>query len=323
MMEMPRDVNGNIVAPKSQHRIIPVEELRSNYAILQSKRTACELQHWCISLVVVSIFFSALALILTGFMIVKPAIVTQNFLEADCEVITTKHLGRRECKCGGFTNDDPYCMSTYSCLQIRVAYTTKDSIFNDPWSRTIPLPDYSFENETEYGNIADTYEDGTKYGVLFENELQMLSTSNECSFSACRSDSRMNKIDVEHFRNKWGEPSKTYKCFYNPNNATQVISEKKFKKVHIFHALFWPSAILVISLVSYCLVRRCHNEDKKAKRVQNEMRGISSVRKPNFVIDAKERNYMRPIQTESGPIPFNFTSTPAGMSAYDGPCTRG
>jgi hypothetical protein len=50
MMEMPRDVNGNIVAPKSQHRIIPVEELRSNYAILQSKRTACELQHWCISL---------------------------------------------------------------------------------------------------------------------------------------------------------------------------------------------------------------------------------------------------------------------------------
>lgn len=25
------------------------------------------------------------------------------------------------------------------------------------------------------------------------------------------------------------------------------------------------------------------------------MRGISSVRKPNFVIDAKERNYMRPV----------------------------
>jgi hypothetical protein len=49
--------------------------------------------------------------------------------------------------------------SRYSCLQIRVAYTTKDSIFNDPWSRTIPLPDYSFENETEYGNIADTYEE--------------------------------------------------------------------------------------------------------------------------------------------------------------------
>lgn len=47
----------------------------------------------------------------------------------------------------------------YSCLQIRVAYTTKDSTFNDPWSRIIPLPDYDAENETEYGNIADTYEE--------------------------------------------------------------------------------------------------------------------------------------------------------------------
>ena len=60
-----------IQPPPNIHPIIPVEELRGRYAILQSKRQSCELQHWCISLVTISLFFSTIALILCGFMIVR------------------------------------------------------------------------------------------------------------------------------------------------------------------------------------------------------------------------------------------------------------
>jgi hypothetical protein len=44
-------------------------------------------------------------------MIVKPALATQGFKEATCIVEETISLGKRECKCGGFSNDDPYCES--------------------------------------------------------------------------------------------------------------------------------------------------------------------------------------------------------------------
>ena len=52
----------HIVPPPPQHPTIPVEELRPRYAILQSRRESCELQHWCISIVIMSIFFSSCAL---------------------------------------------------------------------------------------------------------------------------------------------------------------------------------------------------------------------------------------------------------------------
>ena len=52
-----------------------------------------------------------LGTVLCGFMIVKPALATQGFKEATCIVEETISLGKRECKCGGFSNDDPYCES--------------------------------------------------------------------------------------------------------------------------------------------------------------------------------------------------------------------
>ena len=42
-------------------------------------------------------------------MIVKPALATQGFKEALCTVEETVSLGKRDCKCDGFSNDDPYC----------------------------------------------------------------------------------------------------------------------------------------------------------------------------------------------------------------------
>ena len=46
-------------------------------------------------------------------MIVKPALATQGFKEALCTVEETVSLGKRDCKCGGFSNDDPYCESRH------------------------------------------------------------------------------------------------------------------------------------------------------------------------------------------------------------------
>merc|ERR1719197_1885475 len=86
-----------IQPPPPQHPTIPVDELRPKYAILQSKRESCELQHWCISIVIMSIFFSSCALVLCGFMIVKPALATQGFREATCTVEETITLGKRDC----------------------------------------------------------------------------------------------------------------------------------------------------------------------------------------------------------------------------------
>ena len=56
--------------------------------------------------------------VLCGFMIVKPALATQGFKEATCIVEETISLGKRECKCGGFSNDDPYCESRNVILKL-------------------------------------------------------------------------------------------------------------------------------------------------------------------------------------------------------------
>ena len=62
-------------------------------------------------------------------MIVKPALATQGFKEATCIVEETISLGKRECKCGGFSNDDPYCESRNVILKpfLQKYYLTANS----------------------------------------------------------------------------------------------------------------------------------------------------------------------------------------------------
>jgi hypothetical protein len=281
----------HIQPPPPQHPTIPVDELRPKYAILQSKRESCELQHWCISIVIMAIFFSSCALVLCGFMIVKPALSTQGYKEATCIVQDSVQLGSRECKCGGFSNDDPYCESSYHCIQIRVRYHDLQQAIpaENPWGADVPQ---SWGNDT----MNDVVEEQTHFtGILYENELQVSSKNSECSYSVCKPSRKQNTNQVSFFNQRKGERDMRYTCYYNPANHTQVIGEKYYKKVHIFHALFWPSAIFVISIVSYCLVRRCHREEKRARRRYNEMHGISNVNKGNYISDMKDRNYMQPV----------------------------
>jgi len=318
----------HIQAPLPQHPTIPVDELRPKYAILQSKRESCELQHWCISIMTMAVFFSSCALVLCGFMIVKPALATQGFKEALCTVEETVSLGKRDCKCGGFSNDDPYCESRFLCIQIRVKYhdpqEATDLAGVNPWNAHMP-EDYG--NDTLMNDVVD---EPTHFnGILYENELQVQSKNQDCSFSVCKPAEQANLVAVNYFNQRKGEVNERYTCYYNPLNNTQVIGERHYKKVHIFHALFWPSAIFVISIVSYCLVRRCHREEKLARRRYNEMNGISNVNRGNFISDMKDRNYMQPIRTENGWIPtglpanYNSTNTMTRLTSYNGPCSRG
>ena len=66
------------------------------------------------------------------------------------------------------------------------------------------------------------FRDALKNGVLYENELQILSSSPECSYSACKVDTRQNKLAVQFFSQKRGKQDDKYKCYYNPANHTQV-----------------------------------------------------------------------------------------------------
>ena len=68
------------------------------------------------------------------------------------------------------------------------------------------------------------FSDNQKNGVLYENELQILSSSPECSYSSCKVDTRQNRLDVQFFKQKRGEIDQRYKCYYNPANHTQVPS---------------------------------------------------------------------------------------------------
>lgn len=318
----------HIVPPPPQHPTIPVEELKPRYAILQSRRESCEFQHWCISIVIMAIFFSSCALVLCGFMIVKPALATQGFKEATCIVEETISLGKRECKCGGFSNDDPYCESRFLCIQVRVKYHDPQESNHgaaNPWN--IQLPAYDDNSTNMHYN--DAAEPNHFNGILYENELQVQSKNKDCSYSVCKPSERSNLVAVNYFKQRKGEREERYTCYYNPLNHTQVIGERFYKKVHIFHALFWPSAIFVISIVSYCLVRRCHREEKLAQKRYNEMHGISTAKQANYISDMKDRNYMQPIRTEHGFIPnglpadYSSSNTMTRLTSYNGPCTRG
>jgi hypothetical protein len=157
--------------------------------------------------------------------------------------------------------------------------------------------------ELEYENSTnDVLDSDREKGILYDNELQFMSSSPECSYSTCSHDTRQNKLKLDWFKNKRGSIGQEYECWYNPANYTQVIAERHYMTVDIFHALFWPIAVLVIAIVSYCLVRRCHAEEKRARQRENEMRGIRPAN-PNTITDMKDRNYMLPIQTEYGVIP--------------------
>ena len=80
---------------------------------LMKKNVFCELNHWCGSVLSILIFFAVIALIVCGFMIIKPAAHALVFKPTECIVEETQSHGNVECQCGGFSNDDPYCESKF------------------------------------------------------------------------------------------------------------------------------------------------------------------------------------------------------------------
>ena len=59
-------------------------------------------------------------------------------------------------------------------------------------------------------------------GILYENELQVQSKNQDCSFSVCKPAEQANLVAVNYFNQRKGEVNERYTCYYNPLNNTQV-----------------------------------------------------------------------------------------------------
>ena len=136
---------------------------------------------------------------------------------------------------------------------------------SDPAPNPI-LPEIPLPPSTNKPNLVK----GMAIGTLYENELQTLSQNSLCSFAICKADARANKLEVDWFRAKYGMVGMKYNCLYNPHNYTQVIAERKYNTSHIFHAVFWPVTINIISTITYWVLKKC-KEDLDELAGKNEI----------------------------------------------------
>ena len=231
----------------AERKIIDVNTLNSqNAKYLQAKREFCELNHWCGSILIIIIVFCIIGFVIAGFLIIKPAVSALSYIPTECTVEEAVSYGYITCQCGGFSNDSPYCTSKYHCISIKVSYPLLDKNGNQ---LEIPL------NNTDNRII-----NGRAIGILYENELQTMSLNDRCSFAICKADARANTLEVDWFRSQYGESGHRYDCLYNPFNYTQVIAERNYKTIHIFHAVFWPITLVVICSISWYVLKKCKED---------------------------------------------------------------
>lgn len=120
---------------------------------------------------------------------------------------------------------------------------------------------------------------GRAFGILYEDELQIMSSNSQCSFQICKAQEQQNKLEVDWFRSRYGENGRRMDCYYNPYNISQVLVDKKYRTVHIFHAVFWPCTVgkyfnsfqvdvdsfyfyflVIIAAVSWYVAKRCKED---------------------------------------------------------------
>ena len=218
-----------------------------NMRYLKSRRQMCELNHWCGSVLAIITIFSIIGLLVCGFMIIKPAIIALNFETTECTVEESVSHGSIHCECGGFSNDDPYCTSEFHCIAIKVSFPLNNEYLDR-------------ENLTESILEDPRFHNGRAHGILYEDELQSISSNTQCSFQICKTDPRQNKLEVDWFRSKYGESGHRYDCLYNPKNISQVLVSRKYKTIHIFHSVFWPCTLVIIASVAWYVAKQCKED---------------------------------------------------------------
>jgi len=144
-----------------------------NMRYLNSRRQMCELNHWCGSVLAIISIFSIIGLLVCGFMIIKPAIIALNFETTECTVEESISHGSIDCECGGFSSDDPYCKSEFHCIAIKVSFPLNNEYLDR-------------ENLTESILEDSRFHNGRAHGILYEDELQSISSNTQCSFQICK-----------------------------------------------------------------------------------------------------------------------------------------
>lgn len=148
---------------------------------------------------------------------------------------------------------------------------------------------------------------GRALGILYENELQTMSANDRCSFAICKADPRSNKLEVDWFRSKYGESGHRYECLYNPKNYTQVIASRKYKSIHIFHAVFWPITLVIICSVSWYVLKKCKDDLDEMNGNQEKIR----IDKLNHIPQAGKIN-------KFGQMDYNREGWPVWPSLVEG-----
>ncbi|XP_002734801.1 uncharacterized protein LOC100376470 [Saccoglossus kowalevskii] len=191
----------------------------------------------------ITLLLASVALFVCVYVVVRPSlqkITTEAFQVTNCTVFnTTSHVKDCTLQCAHGYN----CPSSYKCDIIRVIYDVNGS-----------------GNSTE-----------TRNSVLYD-ELRTLNSETQCSLGTpCpdKKDIDVIKADIFNFTSMWGKRESTYECYHdNENNVVLKVDSdvSDGHKIQVFHAIFWPTAVMVFSIVScgYFQYRR----NKMEKRLQ-------------------------------------------------------
>ncbi|XP_078619732.1 calcium-activated potassium channel subunit beta-2-like [Branchiostoma floridae x Branchiostoma japonicum] len=179
----------------------------------------------CVLFVVMIPICTIIALVMCGIFVAAPALQGIKMLPTECTVVSSGIVGEEvSCRCGG-TRSRP-CFSDFPCLQINVTYLSG-----------------SGENITSL--LVDTQD--------------IMGYARQCAVRTCATSEISNSLSVSSYKRYWGQEGMTYPCYYEDGNEREVSrTVVKASKWLVFHGLFWPLLILVLSYaLGYFFCLKC------------------------------------------------------------------
>ncbi|XP_078586274.1 calcium-activated potassium channel subunit beta-3-like [Branchiostoma floridae x Branchiostoma japonicum] len=154
---------------------------------------------------------------------VRPAIRGLYMRRTTCTVLTSAISSDAvSCECPGEMRRG--CTSSFPCLKINVTFVGRHRL-----------------------NLT---------GILVDNQKNMGYRGDQlCSTRPCNKYRYDNVRRVEDFQRSTGQPDRTFPCFFDPGDQTEVFRQLLDANVWaIFHYLFWPSFAMVFSCGCGCFL---------------------------------------------------------------------
>eukprot|EP00058_Branchiostoma_floridae_P025074 XP_002610564.1 hypothetical protein BRAFLDRAFT_65729 [Branchiostoma floridae] len=179
----------------------------------------------------------AIALVVAGIVVARPALTALRLHEAECTVTSSSIGADVTCKCPLGRN----CRSTFPCLEIAVLYSEKG------------------RNSSTY-NVSGMGHNTTGHRSLLVDTQGLFGRTPQCAVRPCSKSAEDNSKEVADYRESWGTVGQQFPCFYDPDNDAEVSRTVIFSsKWAAFHALFWPVLLIFLSLAAaYFICYRFH-----------------------------------------------------------------